>query len=683
MRIFIVLKKSIFLSNLILVLGILIICGLSYGLTAGKLGYFLDDWYIVWTYRTFGTAKFVEFFRGDRPLFSLIYRIFIPIIKDSPLTWQLSAIFTKWLAALSLWALIRLLLPKKNWFAFSVAALFAVYPGFKFHYFAVMYAQNYTVFAVYFLSYIFMVLAVRNPNRRVLFTAFGLICQFIGIAPMELYYGLELVRPLIIYFTIAEESMTVKTRLIAAARLYLPYFSLFLGFTLFRVLFSGQLYSYQFGLLDQLTSAPLQTIKSLVLRTVRGWFDGSVNVWLQLRRVFLGTGDQNNNFLLGGLIAAAILAGLLVLLRTERLRNDGEKKKLLLWLVALGNYAVLVGMVPVIIAGLDVDLTFYGNRFLLPLSVGTCLLVVALVDLVFTSPKLKTIIVAALLALSVGENYLNGLEFQKAWETQKDFFAQLTWRAPQIKPGTVVITTDLPFSLYYSGTSLTAPLNMIYAPDLKENPIPYQFILAASPQMNSMPELLPDQAIDRTSRVFRFVGNTSDMISIYAPEQGCMQVISPETNPDSFKSDRYADLWADLIKLSDLSRIDTNATVAQLPQRYFGEVSTDTWCYYYQLAAYHEQKSEWHEVIKTFDQAVEKNFQPENPSEWLPLISAHVQLGNISTALSISEDLVVDDEFSNRGFCSLWQEVNRQNVQNEQQRIEVLLENWGCEKEKE
>src|SRR5690606_7439313 len=129
------------------------------------------------------------------------------------------------------------------------------------------------------------------------------------------------------------------------------------------------------------------------------------------------------------------------------------------------------------------------------------------------------------------------------WNQQSDFFAQLTWRAPKITPGTVLITPDVPFGQYFSGLSLTAPLNMIYAPKMSENPIPYQMMLAGTPQMDDMPDLKADQEINRTARVFHFVGNTSDMIAFYQPNQGCLQVLSSETDSNSFQSNRYDELW--------------------------------------------------------------------------------------------------------------------------------------------
>ena len=666
------------LNRALLAVGLLAICGLSYGMTARKLGFFLDDWYIIWTYRTFGAGKFVEFFRGDRPLFSYIYRVFIPIFKDSPLAWQLFAIFTKWLSAITLWILLKLFMPRKEWFTFSVAALFAVYPGFKFHYFAVMYSQGYALFAIYLLSHIFMVLALRNPKRRILFTAAALACQIIGIAPQEYYYGLELVRPVLIYLALTEESKDLKTKLLNTLKFWLPYIFILLGFTIFRVLMSS-LYSYQIGFLDQFRSAPIEAIKTLIRGTAKGLVDSIVKVWVDVARNLASVEALREALPRLGLIAIAFLLSLILLVRTTRRHEESVEKRLSPFLLVLGLYTVLVAMIPFLGAGFGVGLEFPVNRFLLALSIGVSILVVSSIDITISKKYIKSVVMAMLIAVSVGSNYVNGLTFQKAWEDQKDFFAQLTWRAPQINTGTVVITTDLPFSQYFSGGSLTAPLNMIYAPNLHENPIPYQMILAASPQMNSMPELIPGQEINRTSRVFKYIGNTSNMITVYMPDQGCLQVLSPDTDPKSFQSSRYADLWGDMIKLSNLSRIDTEAPTAVLPSRYFGEVSINTWCYYYQQAALAEQTNQWSDVVAEYQQAQAAGFQPENPSEWLPLIKAHIHLGNIDNAMAISEKLEIGDEFTLRGLCAIWQNSNLSEASQANENLVALLANWHCE----
>lgn len=669
--------KKQFLNHFLLAIGLLLICVFSYGLVANKLGYFLDDWYIIWTYRTFGVEKFLDFFKGDRPLFSYVYMVFIPLIKDSPLNWQLFAIFTKWLSGISLWCLLRLLMPKKDLSTFAITALFLVYPGFKFHHFAVMYSQNYAILAVYFLSHIFMILAIRNPKRRCVYTILAMILQFIGIAPMELYYGLELVRPILIFLELRDDTKPLKVQLTRSFKTWLPYLLVLFGFTLFRVGF-GQLYSYQLGLVNQLKSDPISTIKQLAVIVFKALVDSIFNVWVDILRQFHAAIKSGNSIVVGVSVAAGLFA-LLLLFYSHRTNRTTDSRITSFWLPVLGVYIILVGMIPVLIAGLDIGLAFHNNRFLLHLSVGVCILIVSLVDLIIRQGYFRLVLLALLIGISIGANFIVGNEYKKAWEAQKYFFSQLTWRVPQIRPGTVLITPEVPFETYYSGTSLTAPLNIIYSPELNQNPIPYQMILAGSPQMKSMPELIPDQPIYRVSRAFNFQGNTSDMLVFEMPTRGCLQILSPSTNPQLYNNSRYAQLWEDLIKLSNLDRIVTNKPDAELPTRYFGSVPQRDWCYYYQKAALAEQSQQWTEIVSLYDRAKSEQLNPVSSRELLPFINAYFRTGEIKEALVLSENLLTEDSNFRFDLCRIIEDADLMNISQDREQMLKFLDELKCE----
>ncbi len=673
------LKKQLFVNAVFLPLGLLVLCLLSYGITLGKVGFFLDDWYIVWAYRTFGAAKFVEFFEGDRPLFSYVYRVFVPIFKDSALAWQLFAIFTKWLSAIALWALLKLLMPEQKWFTYSVAALFLVYPGFQFHYFSVMKSQGYALFAIYILSHIFMILAVHNPKKWIIYTIAAIICQIIGIAPQEYYYGFELVRPVILFFSLSKQESDWKKKLLLSLKWWVPYFVVLLSFTIFRV---GQsnLYSYQIGFLDQFKLNPLRSLFTFGSNLAHGLFESSVNVWIELAKNLVRTKGIGNLLIRLGLIVLGGLTSLLFLYRADNREKDLFKRKIYVILIVLGLFVALAAMIPFLVGGFTIGIDWHNNRFLSPISIGVSMFIVALIELIVRKKELKLLLLASILGFSIQANFINGLSFINAWNQQTDFFAQLTWRVPQIKPGTVLITPDVPFEQYFSGGSLTAPLNMIYAPELSENPVPYQLILAGSLQMETMPELIPDQEIDRTPRVFNFIGNTSDMITIYYPDQGCLQVLSPETDPDSFQLHQQTDLWEKLIPLSNLNRINTESDSMLLPSKYFGQVSTDTWCYYYQQAALAEQKGAWQQVVEEYNLAGQAGYSPINSSEWLPLIRAWLNLNELDTAIEISSRIMPEDDLARLGLCSAWKSYYNSSSTVDQEQLELLTEKWHCEK---
>lgn len=125
---------------------------LAYGVLIPKLGFYLDDWYIVLHQKYFGAGSFIEFFKGDRQFFAYVYNVFVPLFKDSRIAWQVFAVLTHVFSAVVFWYLLETLNPTQKRFNLIAGLFFLVYPGFKFHWFAVMYSQIYFLYAVYILS---------------------------------------------------------------------------------------------------------------------------------------------------------------------------------------------------------------------------------------------------------------------------------------------------------------------------------------------------------------------------------------------------------------------------------------------------------------------------------------------------------------------------------------------------
>ncbi len=138
----------------------------------------------------------------------------------------------------------------------------------------------------------------------------------------------------------------------------------------------------------------------------------------------------------------------------------------------MGLFALLLGGIPIWPTNLRIELFFPWDRFTLPMMLGASLLLVGLFELIGWRAWLSILLVSLAAGLGAGLHYQNALEFRKDWLMQRDFFWQLTWRAPQIKPGTVLLTSDLPFP-YDWDNSLIAPLNWTYAPQLQGRELPY------------------------------------------------------------------------------------------------------------------------------------------------------------------------------------------------------------------
>ena len=131
--------------------------------------------------------------------------------------------------------------------------------------------------------------------------------------------------------------------------------------------------------------------------------------------------------------------------------------------IGLGFLSMLLAGIPFLVTDLPVRLTFPNSRFTLPFALGVAFLLVAIFELLPHWSN-KVLLASALVALAVGLQFNNGYLWREDWQEQKSFFWQMTWRIPDLKPGSILLSSDTPFE-YSSDNSLTFPLNWTYAPE--------------------------------------------------------------------------------------------------------------------------------------------------------------------------------------------------------------------------
>lgn len=638
---------------LMLLLGITVI---TYGLFAFSLGFFLDDWIIVYYQKFFGGSGFFEFYREDRPFFAYIYRVFLPIFGDSPSAWQIFALFTRWLATLTFWLVLGRLFPAQKKLWKWAAVLFLIYPGFQFHWFAIMYSLVYLLMAVYFLSYWLMHQAVRQRQSRrmyAVYTLAGLLCVVIGIVPMEYFYGMELIRPIVLWFIFRQQDPRPLRAAGRAMLHWLPYLLVFAGFTVYRILYSSE-YAYQVGLLDQFSGDLFTALLDLGSKAFWSVFDASVTAWWNLIDLF------DRNFRTSAaqvMLALMLLAGTAIFFILSRKENlaSGEKGRSRGWVVMLNGLALTAfALTPFIAASFTVSLEFPYNRFLIALAPGIAIFIAGAAEEFLRTEKQKIALVALLSGLAVGSQFVAGRSFLLQWEAQEDFFWQLTWRAPGLEPGTTLVTEEMSFSQYFSGTALTPPLNMIYPPAEDPSNLNYLLMLTASPQLTAIPDFEPGIDFTYQYRGLNFKGSTDALIAFYKPAKGCLRLLSPDRSPEEFSYSHRLDIWRDSIALSNLGQVIADPPVPAVPpEKYFGVEDPNQWCYYYEKADLAWQLQNWDKVIEFYSLAGEAGFAPGNIPEWLPLLEALLQTGQVDRAVDIIRDFSPGDPTETASLCRL------------------------------
>lgn len=629
---------------------------ITYGLLIPHLGFYLDDWYIVLFQKYFGSGHFTEFFRGDRPFFGFIYDVFVPIFGDSQFAWQSFAVITHSLAAISLWFLLKSLLPDQKRFNLLTSIFFLVYPGFKFHWFAVMYSQVYLLYAIYFISFLLMILAMTSTRGRIWLILGAIICQVIGIVPQETFIGLEFIRPLIIFITAGQIDPALKVNKLKTTILtWLPYLGVFIAFTVYRIL-NNRSFGYQVSFLDLIKKDPANAITLLVNNVFRGASEGIVSAWTSVVSIF----DRNLFSVNTLLMVALILFGSAITCLLLFQKNNQEKgSRIYANAIWIGLLASIVAILPFLAGGFPVNLEFPNNRYLIAVAPGSALFLAGIVEYFLRTDRQKVILSSILVGFAITSQFIAARTFQRNWDLQREFFWQFSWRAPAIAENTAIISEDLPFSMYSSGTSLTAPLNLIYSPDNKSHRISYLFVLLTQ-QDDLFPSFADNQPISSTFRSFDFNGSINEVIVFKKPSIGCMRILTPASSVEEMGKTVRNQKWYDAILKSNLSLIIPDPVRAAIPpEKYFGKEDKNQWCYYFEKADLARQQGKWDETVEWYLKGFAENYHPLNQFEWLPLIDVYLKLNNTEKALETTRSIPILDSETNDSLCNLWTTIGK------------------------
>lgn len=608
---------------------LLLFCIAAYGLLIPTLGFYWDDWPLIWFAHTLGPGGFVSTLAGDRPFLAGIYLITTSILQTVPFQWQLLSMVSRWLSALAFWWTLRQIWPFHKEKIFWAALLFAIYPGFKQQPISVIFSNGLLLFASYIFSLGCMLYAIRKPGRYRLATLLSLLTYAFCFFATEYYIGLDLIRPVLLWLVLDDHNGFWK-RILKTLKYWLPFLIVLVLYLIWRI-FIFQFPTYQPILLETITSNPTSKIIDLANQIVQDMFNTGLRVWTESFR-FPGLGDfsqASTTFYWVVVLFSIIIAGFIVwkinpdennLDQGVSLHKDWSKIAIL-----LGLFALLVAGWPYWITGLQIGLQYPNDRFTLAFMFGSCLLLAGLVERIIHTRPQKVVILALITGFSIGSSFLNSNSFRRDWMAQKDFFWQLAWRVPGLKPGTLIITHTLAFP-YNTDYSLTAPLIWTYSPEHKTKQLPF---LLVYPEIrlkgSSLPSLKEGVKSVKDYRGFIFEGNTSNALVIFYSPPGCLRVLDP------VRDKNLPILPYDISQAVSISHpaqiITTTDTPAEPPASVFGTEPVHSWCYYYQKADLARQSMNWEKVKAYGDQAFSQGFFPEEPSELMLFIEGYAHAG--------------------------------------------------------
>jgi hypothetical protein len=244
-------------------------------------------------------------------------------------------------------------------------------------------------------------------------------------------------------------------------------------------------------------------------------------------------------------------------------------------------------------------------------------------------------------------------DYLRDWQAHKNLFWQMTWRAPALKPNTVVLMNEE--LTFYADNSLSAPLNWIYAPNNYTDQIDYVFFYPTNRLDSSLSALEMDIPIQYDYIAGRFNGSTSQAVAFYYDPPACLRLLDPDIDANN-RFILAESLMREASALSNPQQILTSSS-AIMPAIYHPEPEHG-WCYYFEKADLARQLDDWEEVVELGNTALKLDDHPNNPVERFVYIEGYAHVGDWQRAIKLSrESYQVSKGYVGPLLCRLWERI--------------------------
>lgn len=623
---------------------------LAYGLSFWRLGFYWDDQPISWIRYELGTAATTKYFSDSRPVWALLYQLTGFILPANPAVWQLFAMFWRWAGVIAFYLMMAKLLPNRKSAAFFLSLFVLLYPGFNQQWVSYVYSHFFIVLFFLLISFYLMLRGKTIP--AMIFSAAHLLM-------FEYFFLLEFMRPVALFASLRNEPLTLRERLVKTFKAWIPY----LGVIIFVLLYRSLVYSHPgfgYSLTEEVARAPIETITQLVQHVLTSLWSAAIGAWIQ---IFQFPNPETNGLRTSALyVVVVLLVGACVFTFSRFNENESTNaKRESLWLIAFGAVMLLLGGVPYWVTNLPVTLGFPANRALLSFMFGACFFLIGLIQLL--PARVKYVIAITIVALSAGRQFLWSVDYLRDWESQKNLFWQMQWRAPSIEPDTLVLMNE---SLEFSAdNSISAAVNWVYDSNASADHIKYALFYPINRLGGSLPSLDPHTPIAYNYTAGKFHGDTSDSLAFYYAPPFCLRLLDPDLDSNNrFIPDDS--LMRQASALSNPQRI-LREPAASMPA-FYGAEPPHGWCYYFQKAELARQFGDWDEVNRLADSAFKLDEHFNNPVELFVFIEGYAHAGKWDDAIRYSKEArQVSKSYVDPLLCKLWKRIETQTTSSEEQ----------------
>lgn len=647
---------------------------IAYGIFIPWFSLYGDDWIYLYAYHLQGPGIFIDFVAPDRPLSAWIYILTTFLFKETYWLYHLLLFVLRWLSGVILFRVLLEIWPQHREKVFWTSLLFLVFPGFLQQPIAIQFILHFTVLDLFLLSLWGMIYSIKIKQKYWLFTILSLLAAS-GMFSLEYFFGLELLRPLFIWMALGKRFDSTRQKVLRVFWIWLPYL-LLMGAFLFWRIFIFSFKHYQPVLLNELVKNPSETIKSLLLTILDHLRLAVYGAW---RQIFQAPTDLEKPLVFLSLVTAALILSLWYAkfrYKSPSIQKPDEEGSFKSWFseaLLIGGVSLIIGGIPIWIVGLPVSLSFPWDRSILPYMLGSSLILTAGV-FGFLQTRFQRILLALIFAFSIGFHFRNAMVYIGEAQSLQSFFWQLTWRVPDLRHGTIVLSDRIPL-FRFSDNGLTPVLNWTYAPGLKSTEIPYKLFELTGRLEEGMPLLKKGVKVSHPYRSIRFSGNTSNSLVVYYSPPSCLRVLDSEDAAIPGLPDNIINA----LDISNLDQVMIDSSIQAEPPNAIGAEPEHDWCYYFQKSDLARQQKNWVKILEYWNSAVENKQSPEDPTELFPFIEGFVNLGDLDKALDLSEIALENGEYS-KSFCEFWSSMisEREFSELDLEKISSLRDQLGC-----
>ena len=634
------------------VLLILLTTVITFGISIPKLGYYYDDWYLLWSGQARGAESIISLFSTDRPYMGVIYSYVYRLLGDHIINWHLYALLWRFIGGLAFFWILRLIWPKQKYVTTLMTVLFIVYPGFLSQPDANTKQNHLFGFATGLLSIAFMLQAIKTSSMiwKIIYGAISVVLTANYLFIYEYMIGLEGMRLAVLGFTLFRDGFKkVRIFLKRFILIWWPYPLVMAGFLYWRIFIfdssrnatdASQLaLNYRSNLGDMSLRLIFESVKDFLDTTLFAWF-------VQPFQLF--TKANYGNFFISILVASIVIGLIWLYSRLFKKTQESEfietdTPPLIKSFIWMGAFITLCAITPVVLSAREFDPTDIYKSYGLHPTAGVIILIAGF--LLMIQPKFRGLGFLILIGISVSTQSLNSMNWVRYWDYQRETWWQLTWRAPEVRSNTLVMAYfNVDFGLQQD-YEIWGPVNLIYRPEPSKAPPINAEVLNNDTALN----ILRGDVLGRRMRDFDMQRDFTKVLLISLPSNNsCIHIIDG-TLPI------YSEYESLLVRrvgaYSVIKRINTEGEPPIPPVAIFGAEPPHDWCYYFQKASLARQTGEWNEIGKLYDETLSKGLTARDKSEMFPFLEGLVNLGRYEDVKNLIETEIKPRDALSFGLC--------------------------------